>query len=178
MIAQAQDAIGSKSPVRQIIVALMVCVPLVGYPIWALLDREPPYIRVSGQVVAVAPEECGLAAGPLDDIEPGSCVAVQWVIKPLRPCDPSTRNNITRVIQDSERVNWPIGPVEGYIGSKQTASEPLTRFFRIPSGAAPGPAIYKSSATFACNPLQWVPWLQWLFWPITVSQPDLKFEIH
>lgn len=159
---------------RQAIIALIVCVPLVGYPVWALLDREPPYIRQSGVIVPVAPQLCGLPAGePEHAVLPGSCVAVQWQIRELRRCPPNVPNNITRVIQDSEKVPWMVGPIPGYYGTINTPKpgSELTRFFIVPSGAKPGPALYKSSATFACNLLQTI------FWPINVNTPDIAFEI-
>jgi hypothetical protein len=158
---------------RQAMLALIVCVPLVGYPVWALLDREPPYVRETGKIVPAPPQECGLPDDGVIErvVMPGSCVTVQWKIRVLRNCPPNTPNNITRIIQDSENVRWPIGPVEGVFGTTKTPPGGLTRYFLIPSAARPGRALYKSTATFACNPLQR------LFWPISVSIPDIEFEI-
>lgn len=156
---------------RQAVLALIVCVPLVGYPVWALLDREPPYIRHSGDIVPALPQQCGLSEGAAAAVVPGSCVTVTWNIKVLRSCPPDTPNNVTRVIQDSEKVTWPIGPVAGLFGTTQKPPGDLTRYFLIPSGARPGRAVYKSSASFACN------FLQSMFWPIRVSVPDIEFEI-
>jgi hypothetical protein len=41
----------------------------------------------------------------------------------------------------------------------------------VPLATLPGPAKYRVTATYSCNPLHRV------FWPIVVTQPDLSFYV-
>jgi hypothetical protein len=166
----------------QIALATIVCIPVIGYPVWAFFDRAPPYIREGAVVLpADTPARCGL---PADDptagtMEPGSCIHVEWKIKVIRNCPPDRPDNITRRIRDSEVIHI-IPQALGMFGASkepaQLGAGSINRYFRIPSAAQPGPATYISAATFACNPLQ--RWLPWLFWPITIDKPDAKFTIE
>lgn len=158
---------------RQFLIALASSALLLGLPLWMLLDRSPPYVRDHGQIIAAAPENCGLPPGPAS-VTPGACVAVVWSVRIIRNCVPSEHSNITRRIVDGENVAWPIAAVAGLYGTGTlpSSSDRLVRYLVLPSGAAPGRAIYKSSASYACNPLQR------LVWPVVVDTPDITFVIE
>lgn len=137
---------------------------------WMLLDRDPPHIRESGQILADAPADCGLDDdAPKGGIYPGSCVAVEWKIKTLRTCQRSSTNSTMRRITDAQNVRWPIGPVETVLGGTHPRRD-LVRNFILPSGVAVGPASYHAISCFTCNPLHYL-------WPVCVDKPDIPFEV-
>src|SRR5205085_295667 len=112
---------------RDFLVAAIVVVLSTPF-FWMLLDRTPPYIRISGEILPADPENCALAGAPKGGIYPGSCVAVVWKIHPTRICPPSTPTNIQSNIVDGANIRWPIEPVSGFYGTKyqQQGSEKLT----------------------------------------------------
>lgn len=161
-----------KFNINQAIIAAFVSCLIIAPLFWMALDRDPPYIRESGEVVPADPAECGLLGESDSVINPGDCVTVKWRIAARRNCVPNTPNNVTRRIQDSEKVLHTIAPSKGVIGTTPKIPSQLNRHFQIPSGAASGRALYKSTACFACNPMQR------FFWPICISMPDVEFDIH
>lgn len=160
---------------RQNIVAAFFSVFIVVPITFMLLDREPPYIREYGEILPFTrwQEECG---PQLDNepsgIVPGSCVGIKWTIRVIKNCPPSSARSISRSITDSEGVRWPLVAVPGHFGTTPAPLPGITRYFRIPSGASRGPAVYQGIAAFACNPLQHY------LWPIIVDKPDVPFTIQ
>lgn len=159
---------------RQNIIAACFSVFVVVPVAFMLMDRDPPYIREYGEIIPFTrwQDDCG---PPLDDepkgTSPGACIGVKWSIRIIKNCPPSSARSITRSITDSEGVKWPLAAVPGHFGTTTTPLPGITRYFRIPSGAARGPAVYQSDAAFACNPLQHY------LWPVIVDRPDVPFEI-
>lgn len=140
------------------ITAVLVSVFLVGPFLWMVFDRYPPYVRLDGIITPESPA-------------PGDFVSVNWTIKVHRNCTPTPRRNITRRVVDATGKHHDYEPIEGVYGlSPDPSGGALSRSFQLPAFIASGPAIYKSSATFACNPLH-------TFWPIVVDTPDIKFTI-
>lgn len=162
-----------KVSLTEMLVTLMLAAVLV-VPILMVLDREPPYVRESGSIIAANPKDCGLEDGsiPSGAIYPGSCVTAEWKIREVRKCPPNVRDNVTRSIRDGANVIHPITPVAGKFGTPQQQAEGITRYFRLPMGATDGPAEYRATATFACNLLQYV------VFPIAISEPDIQFRIE
>lgn len=158
---------------RQNIIAAFFSVFVVVPVTFMLLDREPPYVREQGEIVPFGrwQAECGSAIDPEPTgITPGACVGVRWSIRVIRNCPPANARSINRSLTDSEGVRWPLATVPGHYGTTPAPLPAITRYFRIPSGAARGPAVYQSSAAFACNPLQ-----HW--WPIIIDKPDVQLDI-
>jgi hypothetical protein len=161
------------------LVAAIALVPVVGYPVWCMFDRAPPYVRNSGEIRPGPPEMCGLQPDdPTSGITgPGSCVTVEWDIRVVRNCRPDRPGNLIRRIRDSEGVVHTITDLTSLYGRSEKPPTALTRYFLLPSGVQTGPATYSSSATFACNPLQeYGP--SFLFPPIAVDRPDIKFTVE
>lgn len=152
---------------------------IVGPLTWELTDREPPYIRESGEIVPVDHRMCGLEKGPINDglIHPGSCVEVKWTIVPLRTCKPYGKFSVTRMIVDQQgRHNLPAtnslySSRSNVIPPAEPSTEGLIRYFALPSNGPVGPATYESSAAFSCNKLQE------FFWPIIVNTPSIQFTV-
>lgn len=137
------------------IVSTIVFTPLT----WFMMDREPPYERVSGEILPPDPK-------------PGDYVEVSWQIKVNRQCRRDQRRNVTRTIIDSIGKITDFDAVEGvYGGGRFTEGDTLNRGFYLPQTIDPGPAIYKSTACFACNPIQYL-------WPICISHPHINFTIR
>lgn len=145
------------SNLRQHIVAAFVSVGVVAPIAWMIMDRTPPYTRLSGEVIPATPR-------PSDD------VSINWETKVHRNCPPSTDYNVTRTIIDSIGKRHEYEPIEGVYGTETQTSSTLVRVFKLPDNVSIGPARYRSSACFACNPMHY-------FWPVCVSEPEIKFEV-
>lgn len=153
---------------------------LVGPTMWMLMDRDPPYLRESGEVIPVDYRMCGLESGPPMDgmIHPGSCLEVRWTIIPLRTCKPSGPYNVTRAISDQGGLH-PLPSANSVYSAKSATLPPhgiipegdIIRYFALPPHGPLGPAKYHSAASFACNKLQEY------FRPIVVDEPDIPFLV-
>lgn len=135
---------------------------LLAIPLWMAMDREPPYVRLSGEVVPSNPA-------------PGDFISIKWNIEVKRICRPDVPRNITRQIITATGHIIDYEPVDGVFGTeagreKHPTTE-LIRTFQLPPAITPGPATYYSKACFACNPIQ-------TFWPVCVDTPKLAFEIR
>lgn len=153
---------------------------VVGPTTWMLFDRDPPYIRESGEIFPVSHKMCGLDTGPPhhdDVIRPGSCVEVKWTITPLRTCKPYEKFNIKRAIIDQQGRHVLPATVSLYSARSHTippdrsSTENLARYFTFPINGPVGPGEYEVAASFACNKLQE------FFWPITVDKPNIKYMV-
>lgn len=147
---------------RRNIPAAFFAVAFVMPVMWMALDRDPPYVRLSGEIVPANPA-------------PGDFISVEWNIKVNKVCRPNVPRNITRQIITTTGHIIDYEPIEGVFGSDidSTTNIPrreLVRTFQLPPAITSGPAIYRSRACFACNPLQ-------TFWPVCIDTPDLQFEI-
>lgn len=142
---------------------IMLFAFLVVGPVWyALIDRELPYVRLSGVILPVDPE-------------PGARIDVIWYIKPIRTCAPSTKNNVTRQITDSTGVVWGDFASPSHFGSwvkAEDAPDKLVNTIELPHGIARGPARYSSRACYTCDPFT----LQ-RFLPVCVTAPDIRFNV-
>lgn len=169
----AEKRLGFPSETRRNVVVTFIAIAAFGPLLWMLLDRDPPYVRRSGQVIATDPLNCGLVGAPNAEghVVPGGCAEVKWDIRPIRICPRAGEYNVVREIEDSQGRKWTLGPVRGVMGSPdQPAGNGLQRFFALPETVPIGPARYLSTAYFACNPIQ-----RWV--PITISEPDILFFI-
>lgn len=138
--------------------AAFIAVALFAPVFWMLLDRDPPYVRTSGEMIPANPE-------------PGAFVSVKWTIQVERVCSPSVPRNVTRTVVDAKGVIHDYEPVDGIYGTKnQETAGGITREFQLPLSIAQGHARYHSSACFACNPIQH-------FWPVCIDTPDIPFDI-
>jgi hypothetical protein len=129
-----------------------VIIGIAGVLFYMATDRDPPFQRGPGRIFPVNPL-------------PGSAVEVEWEGKRIRDCD----GYVYRKIIDSHGVVFSIEgvPVTYF---KTRNPDPLVRYFRLPVGAAPGPAKYIATTHYYCNPLH-----RW--WPIVVETPQIDFNL-
>lgn len=151
------------------IIAVVVVVPNG----WWLMDRDAPYVREAGEVVAATPDRCGLPEDGPVGLFAGGCASAEWKIKPLRACRSYERFNVHRTLIDSvgEGSRHTL-PATSSIYGRTAPGGDLTRYFVIPKEMPIGPTTYVSEACFACNPQQH------LVLPICVDKPALSFTIE
>lgn len=139
-------------------VAVAIFVPLL----WFAMDREPPYVRLSGEIIPANPKQL-------------EWVKVRWTLRVSKVCRPSNPLNITRKIINRQNGKiTELAPVQGVFGAEGGISitrETLTRPFQIPETTEPGDSTYQSTACFACNPVQ-------ALWPICISTPNVDFTVE
>lgn len=157
---------------RRHVVPAFVAWAVFGPTLWWLMDRDPPYVRESGVITAAEPERCGLPDNTPIGLYPGSCVGVEWAIKPKRACPSSGEFNVHRTLIDSvgEGARHAL-PATTSIYGRTSSGGTLARYFVIPKDMPIGVTQYASEACFACNPLQHV------VFPLCVNTPMLSFTV-
>ncbi len=134
-------------------VSLFIFAPIVWF---AVIDREPPFIRLGGYIEQQQPK-------------PEDFITVHWQVRQLRnDCRPVGPRALTRTIIDGGGQVIDFDAVDlAYDGSS-----PIVRSVQIPRGATPGASRYRSNACFVCgnNPFHYV-------WPICVGTPEILFDI-
>lgn len=156
---------------RRHVAPAMIAIFIFAPTAWWLMDREPPYIRESGEIVAALPSDCGLADDAPAGLFAGGCAAAEWKIRSLRACPSYDRFNVHRTLIDSKDARHVL-PATSSIYGRTRPRQDLTRYFPIPEKMPTGATQYQSSACFACNPLQH------LFFPICVDTPQLIFTVQ
>jgi hypothetical protein len=136
----------------RVVAALTAAILL--FPLWMLLDREPPFEVVDGKIEPENPK-------------PGSLISITWDVKPQRACPLSDRQVVRRTIIDKDGGHHDYEPVPAH---HQGHQEDIVRHFRLLSSLPPGAAKYRAVACYACNPLQ-------QFWPVCINFPDIPFEV-
>ncbi len=164
--------------VKDVLVGFLAGMLVIILPIiyWTI-DRRPPYERVFGVIVPEEPAECGLPENSQKGIHAGSCVAIQWTLKRfegLQNCRTATSQHVSRTITDANGVHV-LPKTENVFGrGKKPFSETLRRPFILPDFSVPGPASYRSSACFICNPLQLV-----ADWPVcSGDSPEVIYHVE
>lgn len=99
-------------------------------------------------------------------VDPGGELKVEYAVFRRRSCEVQ----IDRFIYDSGKVRWPL------LDTNINAGLPLGEEHyvvpvKIPEGAMKGPAFYRISPTYICNPLQ-------RLWPISGGSRDVAFIIR
>jgi hypothetical protein len=122
-----------------------------GSGVW-LVDRDPPTIIYSAEaVVPIVPA--------------GGDLRIDYVVRRLKPCTVS----VDRFIIDKFKTRYELPDLN--VGAGLPLGE--DRFIQpieVPPGVEPGPAIYRTTSTYVCNPLQ-------RLWPITGGTRDIPFII-
>lgn len=160
--------------------ALTFGVFVVAPTVWFAMDRAPPYVRESGEMVAMAPEACQLdpAESPRG-ITAGACVGPQWKVRSIRQCDPAPGYPVTRHLIQSTGNRVPLGtaksawPEQGK-GVVPGGAATLRRNFVLPYNTPEGPTEYEADACFVCNPLQQ---LFPSYLAVCVTEPRIKFNV-
>jgi len=120
--------------------------------LFLLLDRAPPYERQSGRIVPENPKA-------------GDTVAVHWTGERVRSCF----GTVNRIIIDSSGVIHAFEAVDA-VYADATQGKLLVREFTLPTQLPEGPAIYRATSLYVCNPVQ-------RLWPIHFRGPDVKFNV-
>ncbi|MEP9376222.1 hypothetical protein ABLE91_05890 [Aquabacter sp. CN5-332] len=118
-----------------------------------VIDREPPVIVTDSRLIT-------------PQVEPGGTLKVEVEIFRTRRCETS----IDRFIFDSQGGRHILEPLELRSAGGARGEERYTNLIPVPLDAAPGPARYRSSATYRCNPLHRLS-------PITAEPREVQFEI-
>lgn len=142
--------------------AIGVFAPLV----WMAMDRDPPYVRESGTVDPVNESGERILGG---NIVQGGDIIVDWKIRVRKACPPSTKYNVFRMIVDAKGKQHRYDPISSLYG-QHTPSE-IKRSLPLPDEIAVGPAQYRVSACFACNPTHYLA-------PVCVDEPRLEFKVN
>ena len=126
---------------------------IVGPILYLALDREPPWVRLRGEVI--------------EEVHAGGTLQIKWYTTPLQRVCPGT----LQVEIISGRLIWPVlqRPVgANKLGTTEYTPAPWPVFSDIP----PGPAIYRVSSFWYCN------WLQELTgWSIVQVGPEIPFIV-
>lgn len=119
-----------------------------------LLDRRP-VLTLGASVIVPNP------------VHRGQMAAVVWSAVEHRNCDGEVR----RVITDSSGVRHEFrAEPTVYHDAMDAGTRSFSRSFRIPTGAAIGPATYHSILIRWCNPVQQL-------WPMVERSPTTHFTI-
>src|ERR1035437_3307158 len=139
------------------VIAAVVLLVIIIPGTWLVTDREPPLVLISGVAIPSA-------------VVVGGTYRLKWTFKPAnRACGGA----VSWVLVDSERTRWtqPSEPTElNYKILNSDDKAVVGREHIVPSGAAPGPAIFKTTADFVCNFTQ-----HW--WPIHVEYSDVIINV-
>ncbi|MGU3493375.1 hypothetical protein ACLBXM_04965 [Xanthobacteraceae bacterium A53D] len=117
------------------------------------LDREPPVIVTDSRVLT-------------PQVQPGGSLKVEVEILRTRRCE----TKVDRIVFDSTGARFVLEPVEFTSAGGGRGEERYANLIPIPRDAAPGPARYRSIATYRCNPLHRP-------WPIVGEPREVAFEI-
>lgn len=145
------------SPLKQALIAVMISLLVVAPLIWMAMDRDPPWEFSEVEISPV-------------DVRQGDEIAITFTTKQLRRmCGPGL---VYREFRDSSGRLIVYDPVQRAEAPELDSKGKFTRSAKIPLGMDPGPAVYRGTSCYTCNPLQ-----NWLRWPICVSTPDVHFNV-
>jgi len=137
--------------------ALLIFAPVL----FMLLDREPTYTLISGNIIP-------------STVHRGDPASVIWYVKTTNRSCPG---KMQRDIVDSRRQLWPYVIRERAARFVPDPENPgygwiETPTLLMPEGIATGPATYHVTVFWYCN------WLQEkLEWPVVVDRPAIRFEV-
>lgn len=134
-------------------VVALLCGMFVVLPAISMLTaRSSPYDRSSGVITPENPRA-------------GDVVSIHWVGNRTRECF----GTVNRSVVDSQGVVYAFEAVSAIYASVENGTK-LVREFTLPKQMAAGPATYKATTLFICNPIQ-------RFWPIEIHGPDVHFDV-
>lgn len=156
--------------------------PLGGFVfilIWFVMDRTPPYIRESGEMVPLDPSVCGIDHDSPQGLTPGACVGPVWQVRSVRQCEPAPGYPVSRWLIQSTGNRVSIGTAKSEWAEQGKNVSPgnagtLKRNFVLPYTTPEGLTEYEVDACFTCNPLQ-------RLFPsklaVCVSEPRIQFTV-
>lgn len=106
------------------------------------------------------------------DVRAGQTVKMIWTANEYRACD----GIIHRRFVDSAGVIFEIESVPSIYRDVLGNNKTFNRDIQIPSGMAPGPAVYGGVRRYWCNPLQKL-FQGWLGFEIVLPSPLVRFKV-
>ncbi len=159
-----------------------VGIPL-GLVVAMAIDRTPPYYRDRGEIMAAAPEDCGLPPNTATpNIVPGRCVYTVYYIRNVKTCDPVPGGHVSRVIekQGAARALPKIPPTYGG-DTGRALKNPLQRAWIYPEWGSdwdqPGEASYASDACYVCPFGPIANQVQKYIAPVCVDEPKIGYTV-
>lgn len=142
---------------KQLFFAIPVSILIVAPLIWMTVNRNPPW---EFSEVTISPTK----------VVQGGEIEITFTTKQLRgTCGPGV---VYREFRDSLGRLIVYDPVLRSEAPTLDSRGQFTRSAKIPLSMDPGPAIYRGTSCYTCNPLQ-----SWLRWPICVSTPEVPFTV-
>lgn len=129
------------------VVVTVAVTTLMGY--WAIVDRQPIGESIS---VVLTPS-----------VRPGEAFTIHYKVRWNSACSVTGY----RFVIDSDRQQYTIAPDQRYVRPSQ---DEFHINVPIPATARPGPAIYRATVMYECNPLQ-------RLFPLERALPDRTFII-
>lgn len=125
---------------------------------WMAMDRNSPYEVLKSEILPPSPA-------------PGDTAIAKFKVKVHKQCKASPDKNVKQFIIDATGRLFSFDPVPSlYSTETNLGSGEVTREIHIPKDVTPGPAHYRVSGQFACNPIQEL-------WPVRIIVPDIPFEV-
>jgi hypothetical protein len=122
-----------------------------GSGVW-LVDRDPPTVIYSAEpVISIVP-----AGGEL---------RIDYVVRRLRSCAVS----VDRFIIDKFNTRYELADLNVNAGLP-LGEDRFVQPVQVPLGVEPGPAIYRTTSTYICNPMQ-------KLWPIAAGTREISFVV-
>jgi hypothetical protein len=131
-----------------LIVVTCVLFSLIGY--WSIVDRQPVGESASEVLTPIVPQ--------------GGTFTIQYTVKWNGSCKVSGY----RFVIDSAGQQYTVAPDQRLVTPSDAPEFVIN--IPIPSSAKPGPAIYRATILYQCNPLQYI-------FPLERQIPDRHFEI-
>lgn len=154
---------------RRNMVIAFLAVAVFGFPMWMLLDRDPPY---TFEKVTIDPPHTLSVPCPSDTRERCSEIRTVFDVKPgprLAACGPGT---VYREFKEAASGKLHvIDPVQR-IAPPQAVDNQFERTAIVPDNVTPGLTYFRAAVCYNCNPLH-----QWLRWPVCLHTPEVPFTV-
>lgn len=123
-----------------------------GWAGWQASDRSPPVVVYSAKAESTA--------------SPGGTLRVAYVLNRNRQCE----TVVDRSIIDSRKTRFVMTPLAFMTGAGPIGQEQYVSLVPVPTQAALGPAVYRTTSRFTCNPIN-------LLMPIYSPTREVPFEV-
>lgn len=161
VVERPRDGMVQMTPhtIRQSITAIFVLAPIVGWPLWMIMDRTPPLIY---ERVDIAPKE----------VRRGGEIVVTFTVRKNNrsACRPGLiYREFTEVASRKVHTTDPVIRAQFPIVDQNNQ---FSRTVQLSQSLSPGEMLYKGRACYSCN------WIQEAVrWPICSDTPPATFTI-
>lgn len=133
-------------------VTLLVIAAVGAWGGWQVSDRNPPVTVFS--------------AVPEAPVHAGGTLRIAYTLHRHRQCD----TTVDRSIVDSTGTRFVLPPLIFVTGAGPIGQESYTATVGVPAQAAPGRAVYRTTARFMCNATNRI-------WPIYTPTREVPFDV-